>query len=368
MATVRVTSVVPSRYWAPESTSSSEPRFDALGQPLGRPVVDDGAVGGRAGDGVEREVLQRAGGLAEALQLGRPPRARRAGWPGASVATQCRKRVSAAPSRMCAWRAPSISTAFLQARGRAVGSARAHAPRRRRRSSASKYQADDCAGIDQHALAGQLASAPASSSGASSLTPLPSQAGSSGVTLAGSRNSRADAVGVEDRLRQRQRRADHVAAADVEQPGDRGRRGDHAPPSAPCSARLSPTRARLAAEASPANSSGCGTTGRLGWAGRAAPQAASSGLGSTGFSAAPALAAAVSQPLQRVGAVQPRVVADGPARAWPRSPGRPARRRRPGRGSRTGPCRPGRAPAGCSGRRRRSPPCPSGSPPRRPSR
>ncbi len=62
--------------------------------------------------------------------------------------------------------------------------------------------------------------------------------------------------------------------------------------SAPACARLSPTRWRLSAEASPANSSGCGTTAAAGCAGRSAPQARSSGLSSTGLSRAPAFAAA----------------------------------------------------------------------------
>ena len=62
--------------------------------------------------------------------------------------------------------------------------------------------------------------------------------------------------------------------------------------SAPLSSRLPPTRVRLEAESSPANSSGWGTTGALGWAGRSAPQAASSGLAASGFSSAPVRAAA----------------------------------------------------------------------------
>ena len=52
-------------------------------------------------------------------------------------------------------------------------------------------------------------------------------------------------------------------------------------------------RWRFEALSSPAYCRGCGTTGATGWAGRAAPQAASSGLGVTGFSSEPALAAAV---------------------------------------------------------------------------
>ncbi len=69
-------------------------------------------------------------------------------------------------------------------------------------------------------------------------------------------------------------------------------------------------RLRLDAESSPANSRGCGTTGAAGWAGRAL-QAASSGLSSTGFSVAPALAVAwYRQAEQGVGAVQAWIVAD----------------------------------------------------------
>ncbi len=62
--------------------------------------------------------------------------------------------------------------------------------------------------------------------------------------------------------------------------------------SAPCSARLLPTRSRLAAESSPENSMGCGVTGACGCAGRAPAHAVSSGLAATGFSAAPAWVAA----------------------------------------------------------------------------
>ncbi len=208
----------------------------------------------------------------------------------ASVPTQRRKRASAVPSRTCAWRAPSISTGFLQARGRAVGSA----PRTTcapARSSASKYQADEVAGSTSTRWPESAASAPARRSGASSVTPLPSQAGSSGVTLAGSRKRRAE-----------------PSAARIACDSGSGERITSPPrmlnsqaleagavisaASAPCSARLLPTRSRLAGDGSPANSVGCGLTGACGWAGRAAPQAASSGLGSTAFSAAPALAAA----------------------------------------------------------------------------
>ncbi len=208
-------------------------------------------------------------------------------WP--SVPSQCRKRLSAAPSRAWARRAPSTSTAFLQARGRAVGSlARTiSAPAARR---VSKYQEEDWAESTSTRRPRSSARAVGRASGLSSRTWLPSQAGSSAPTLAGSRNSRAE-----------------PSASRIAWPSGRGERITSPPrmlnsqateagavitaASAPASARLAPTRARLAADSSPANSSGWGTTGATGWGGRPA-QAASSGLSSTGVSRAPALAAA----------------------------------------------------------------------------
>jgi hypothetical protein len=62
--------------------------------------------------------------------------------------------------------------------------------------------------------------------------------------------------------------------------------------SAPFFFSSSASRWRLAADSSPAYSSGCGVTGATGCGGRASPQALSIGLGLTGCSSAPALAAA----------------------------------------------------------------------------
>jgi hypothetical protein len=69
-ATVRVTSVVPSRYCAPESIRNSE--FGSIGAVgLGRDaVVHDRAVGAGAGNGVEAQVLEQTRILAERLQPG----------------------------------------------------------------------------------------------------------------------------------------------------------------------------------------------------------------------------------------------------------------------------------------------------------
>src|SRR3990167_4809804 len=176
-----------------------------------------------------------------------------------SVATHWRKLVRAAPSRIWARRVPSISTAFLQARGRVQGSM----PRTTVAPSAaraSKYQAEDCAGSTSTFLPFRSLKAPARASGASRVTWLPSHAGSSSVTLAGSRNSRAV-----------------PSAPSTAWPMGRGERITSPPrtlnsqaieagavitaASAPSFARLWPTLARLAADSSPANSSGWGEAG-----------------------------------------------------------------------------------------------------------
>ncbi len=208
----------------------------------------------------------------------------------ASVASQCRKRVRAAPSRRWARRAPSISVAFLQARGRAHGSTPvttlASAP-----SRTSEYQAEDWPGSTRTRLPPSAFSAGSRSDGGCRLTPLPSQAGRSGVTLSGSRNSRAV-----------------PSASSTACPSGSGERITSPPlmlnsqaieagavitaASAPASARLWATRARLEPESSPAYSRGCGTTGALGCDGRSEPQATSSGLSATGFSSPPARSAA----------------------------------------------------------------------------
>ena len=260
------------------------------------------------------------------------------GRPGPRWPTQCRKRVSAAPSRTWALRAPSISTAFLRraagCRGPCRGPPSAPAASRR-----SKYQAEDWAGSTSTFWPFSSSSAPRQVVGRLQASPaLPSQAGSSWRRpWRGSRNSRAVPSAFEDRLAERQGRADDVAAADVEQPGDRGRRGQHGG----VGARLgdAPRRCGRAwrLTSSPAYSAGCGTTGAAGCGGRSSPQAWSSGLASTGFSSAPGLGGGALQARQRVGAVQARVVADDLRRGRRRSPDRPARRPRPGRGSRTAP-------------------------------
>ena len=69
MATVRVMSVVPSRYWPPESTRNSSPGLSLRLVACRDAIVDDGAVGAGAGDGVEADLLQRLRLRAHRLQL-----------------------------------------------------------------------------------------------------------------------------------------------------------------------------------------------------------------------------------------------------------------------------------------------------------
>ena len=68
MATVRVMSVVPSRYCAPLSMRNSSPAPQLAVGRLADAVVHDGAVGAAAGDGVEADLAQLVGGAAEAFQ------------------------------------------------------------------------------------------------------------------------------------------------------------------------------------------------------------------------------------------------------------------------------------------------------------
>ena len=202
-----------------------------------------------------------------------------------SVASQWRKRATAAPSRTWAERAPATSTGFFAALGRAHGSA----PRSTMPPAAatvSKYQAEALAGSSSTRLPASAFRAGTRASGGRSSVALPSQAGRSSVTFPGSRNSLA-----------------WPSAPTMAWPRGRGERITSPPrmlnsqasevgpvstvTSAPASAMAWEMRVRLAAAASPDMASGCGTTGARGWGGRSA-QARSRGLGSTATRRAPA--------------------------------------------------------------------------------
>ncbi len=172
----------------------------------------------------------------------------------ASVASQCRKRVRATPSRRCARLVPSISVAFLQARGMAQGSAVRTTPAPAS-VKACEYQAEEMDGSSSTRRPFSSARAAGRASEGSSVTWLPSQAGRSGVVLSGSRNRRAV-----------------PSAFSTAWPSGRGERITSPPlmlnsqaidagavitaVSAPSAARPWPTRARLEPESSPAYSKG----------------------------------------------------------------------------------------------------------------
>ena len=302
--------------------------------------------------------------------LRRPPPARRAGSAGASVRQpvqepgQRRAVADVGPARAL------DLDGVLAGAGQGGGIGRRAPPRAPAASSASKYQADDCAGSTSTVLAGQVVQG-----GGKVLRRLQRHlVAEPGRQVRrspwpGSRNRRAVPSALRIAWASGRGERMHVAAADVEQPGDGGRRGDHRGFRALLGqigcrrARAWPASPRRRYSQRMRDDRRAGLRRPL-----PRPRRRPADWSPPASARAPALAAAVASRVQRVGAVQAGIVADRPAGLGRPRAGRPARRRRRGRGSRTGPGPPGRAPAGRSGRRRRSPPCPSGSPPRRPSR
>ena len=91
----------------------------------GDAVVDDGAVGPAP------EMVSKLISFSACVSRGSSPAGATAAISsslpfGASRSSQARKRTTAAPSRLCAARAPLISAAFLRALGSRQGSAPAH--------------------------------------------------------------------------------------------------------------------------------------------------------------------------------------------------------------------------------------------------
>ncbi len=191
----------------------------------GRPVVDDGAVGAGAGDGVERQVLQRPGGFAQALQLGddlhlvRQARLGVGGQPVQEAGQGHAVALVRAPG-------PFDLDLVLAGLGQGAGIGRAHdrgagavqdiqVPGRRRRR------------IDGDPLALQRLQRVRQRLGTVQAHLIAEPRRQIGRHLVRVQEQPRGPVGVQHRLAQRQGRADHVAAADVEQPRDRGRGGDH---------------------------------------------------------------------------------------------------------------------------------------------
>jgi hypothetical protein len=127
---------------------------------------------------------------------------------GPTASSQCRKRQTATASRAWAARAPARSVAFLQALGSRQGSGPA-------------------GGIDPHALAAQ----PDQRAG-QRVAPRHDDAVAEPFAGLGRQLGRiheqfAAPVGVGQREAEREGGERHVLAADVQQPGDRGRVADH---------------------------------------------------------------------------------------------------------------------------------------------
>ena len=208
-------------------------------------------------------------------------------WPCTS--NQRRKRLSAAPSRRCACRDPSTSTAFFFARGSITGSAdrTTFAPTL---PSVLKNHADAIDGSTLTRLPFSVASCASTASSARSVTSLPRCATSSGATFFGlmnssacpsaNRNARPSGSGVRDTSPPRMLNSQASEAGEVITAA-----------STFCSASILPSRARFAEDVSPAYFTSCGTTGRIGSVGRPC-HAASIGLISVVTRVAPALAAA----------------------------------------------------------------------------
>ena len=145
---------------------------------------------------------------------------------GASSSTHFRKREMAAPSRAWAVFWPAISAAFLIALGSTVGSRRARilAPAF---SSASKIAATARSGSTATVLPLSVARNGSNSDRSCSRTPLPRcWRTSASIFLTGDEQV-GGAVGIDQRIGQRDRRAGDVGAADVERPGDRIERRQH---------------------------------------------------------------------------------------------------------------------------------------------
>ena len=274
--------------------------------------MHDRAVRPGAGDGRERDVLQRAGVAAEALQR----------LDGVDFGELCRsaprgraRRGSApapAPSRACAVRVPSISVAFFTAFSSAIGSRPAH------RLAAGG--GDRCALSASAAVAGSmphrgLGLAPSRFERDAEIVRL----AHIGVLLEAIAHAVRELAAVDEdgrpavlrhqRVGERQRRVRDVGAADVERPGDVVRIGHHQRVGAQFGDLVADAR-ELAASASPANFRSCTTTWPSGGAGRSC-QIASTGLPSTATSSAPALAQAAWRAAPLPPRVQPRIVSRG---------------------------------------------------------
>ena len=245
-------------------------RRDLAVRGLGDPVVHDGAVRAGAGDGVEGDVAQRAGGGAERLELASPRRSRSARPRARSASSQARNSATAAPSRRCAARVPAISAAVLAApwagcRGRAPQTTSA----RRRRRAGRRPRPARWPGRRRPGRASASSAGPKAAGGSDG--DLGAEVGAQrGVGLGRVGEELDPGVGVEDGEGERHRRAGDVRAADVEEPGDRVGQRQHR--------RREVARDEAAGELGALVGRGCGRRARPG----AARSAAAGGGGWSG--------------------------------------------------------------------------------------
>ena len=204
---------------------------------------------------------------------------------------------------------PSSSTAFLQALGRATGSASRISATPAACSRVAAHTGARRA-LDQHALAhlAQRVEGGAELVGRRQGHGVAEPRQGAVGQLAAIHEEIDMAVAMQQREAQRERRARHVAAAHVQQPGDRIGAVISAT-SAPLALTVPAMRARLAALLSPANSSGCGSTGASGAAGRSG-HTASTGLESTGTNLAAGALAGAREALVAVDRLQPGIEAE----------------------------------------------------------
>jgi hypothetical protein len=173
--------------------------------------------------------------------------------------------------------------------------------------SVSKYQAEDS---DQHPCALQRGQGPRERLGWLQADLFAQPGGKALRDLGGIQEQPRGAVGVQDGLSQRKRRADNVAAADVEQPGDRGRGGQHRGVRvAVLQAGAHPRALLRRTFAGVFQRMGHHRRLRLGRALRAPGMVEGIVIGRLQRGAG--LGRGCAQPIQRVGTVQARVIADG---------------------------------------------------------
>ena len=189
--------------------------------------MHDGAVGAGAGDGVEATGRAACRSPGASPAAGRTPRSRAACRSWIRAPSQPRKRahrraVAAMGARGCPrarprscrpWAAPPDRRRAPASRRPPAGASPPRTARSRSRSARA------CPTLPS------MSSAAPSSSGGARVTALPSQATVRVGHLAAVHVEVDMAVAVQQREAQRERRARHVAAAHVEQPGDRIGRG-----------------------------------------------------------------------------------------------------------------------------------------------